>query len=79
MSDQPPPTELIERLRERVRLLEIEAASARARYEEARDTLAMAEGRRRARRMPEVAQLPMRVAGGLAGGPGPDPEGDDAA
>jgi hypothetical protein len=78
MSDQPTTETLIERLRERVRALEIEAAMARARYEEARDALAMAEGRRRTRRMPEVATLPMRVAGGIAGAPA-DHDGDDAA
>jgi hypothetical protein len=54
----PPAENMLERLRERVRSLELEAASARARYEEARDLLAMAEGRRRPRRMPELLQPP---------------------
>ena len=53
-----PTPDLIERLRERVRMLEIEGAMARARYEEARDALAMAEGRRKPRRLLEVAAGP---------------------
>lgn len=47
---------MIERLRDRLRSLEIEAAMVRARVEEIRDLLAQAEGRRRPRRVVEIAQ-----------------------
>ena len=55
MSDQQDNT-MIERLRDRLRSLEIEAAMVRARVEEVRDLLAQAEGRRRPRRVVEIAQ-----------------------
>ena len=54
MSDTP--DTMIERLRDRLRSLEIEAAMVRARVEEVRDLLAQAEGRRRPRRVVEIAQ-----------------------
>lgn len=60
MSDQQPDTiiALTDRLRERMRALELETAMTRARYEEARDMLALAEGRRRPRRVLEALAAP---------------------
>jgi hypothetical protein len=60
VSDQQPDTvtALTERLRERMRTLELETAITRARYEEARDMLALAEGRRRPRRVLEALATP---------------------
>jgi hypothetical protein len=42
---------MVDRLRERLRSLELEAAMVRARVEEVRGLLAQAEGRRRPRRV----------------------------
>jgi hypothetical protein len=54
---------LVERLRDRLRALELDAGMNRARQEEVRDLLAQAEGRRRPRRVLEVAPLPLPTPG----------------
>jgi hypothetical protein len=60
---------MVDRLRERLRSLELEAAMVRARVEEVRGLLAQAEGRRRPRRV-----VPLQHPDLLP----PDDEGDVA-
>jgi hypothetical protein len=60
---------MVDRLRERLRSLELEAAMVRARVEEVRGLLAVAEGRRRPRRV-----VPLQHPDLLP----PDDEGDVA-